>query len=199
MEFGMDDGVAALVRNLRGNEPPRSGMRLAAVSVVVSWEGTPSVLLIRRSEHSGDPWSGQIAFPGGKMQPEDKSARDTAIRETLEEAGFDLREGGEFLGYGRLALTHMGSMQVVPAVFLAQHRPEVRLNDEATSFRWVTVDELRSPESKGVYRLRLGGDPAAMPSYQVGDYVVWGLTYRILSDLLEGAPPEGPPTYRRIP
>lgn len=187
---GLPDSIAELVRRLGTSEPLQSGVRLAAVSVIMSEKEAPSVLLMRRAEHTGDPWSGQIAFPGGKMQFGDASARDTAVRETAEEVGIDLAVAGEFLGYGPLMLTHTGTMQVVPVVFLLKGPADVRLNAEATSYRWASLEELRREGARTTHQITFGDGFVEMPAYSVGDYVVWGLTYRILNGLMDGAPDE---------
>ena len=179
---------AKLVMKLVPNEPPQKGARFASVSVIVRDRLSPSVLLIRRAERAGDPWSGQVAFPGGKMQEGDRSARGTAMRETAEEVGIDLAKAAEFLGYGEVTRTHTGTMDVVPSVFELKESVDVTPNGEVASFRWVDLEELISPAAKSTYALPRGGEVAAMPAYAVGDYVVWGLTYRILSGFLEDPP-----------
>ena len=179
----MDELFTRLTRNLIDREPDSMGVKFAAVAMIVQDRTLPRVLLIRRAERTGDPWSGQIAFPGGKAQPEDKSAKDTAVRETLEEVGIDLRMA-EFLGYGAPARTHTGTMDVVPAVFELKREPEITPNGEVYSFRWVGLKEILSRESRFTYRLERLGDVAQLPAYKVGDYVVWGLTHRILSSIL---------------
>ena len=178
---------AKLVRNLVPVEPPQAGLRFASVALIVRDRRLPSVLLIRRAERAGDPWSGQVAFPGGKMQEGDMTARDTAVRETMEEVGFDLNTSSEFLGYGGVATTHTGTMDVVPAVFEMKESVEVRLNAEVASFRWVQLDELLAPSARSTYEFDRGGGAVGMPAYKVGDYLVWGLTYRILSACLDDA------------
>jgi 8-oxo-dGTP pyrophosphatase MutT (NUDIX family) len=177
--------IARISRNLAHQEPPRKGLRFASVSIIVRDRQFPSVLLIKRAERSGDPWSGQVAFPGGRMEPEDKTARDTAIRETMEEVGIDLNQSGEFLGYGAVATTHTGTMDVVPSVFVLREGVEVRPNGEVATFRWVDLEDLLAPEAKSTYDLNYDGKLVGMPAYVVGDYIVWGLTYRILSTMLE--------------
>src|ERR1043165_8679648 len=68
--------------------------REAAVALVLSPDALPgpalSVLLVRRSEREGDPWSGHMALPGGHAHADDASLAHTARRETLEEVGIDL-------------------------------------------------------------------------------------------------------------
>ena len=176
---------AKLVKNLVPQEPLQTGLRFASVALIVRDRRLPSVLLIRRAERAGDPWSGQVAFPGGKMQEGDTTARDTAVRETMEEVGIDLNRSSEFLGYGGMATTHTGTMNVVPAVFELKESVEVRPNAEVASFRWVELEELLAPSAKSTYELDSDGGAVRMPAYEVGDYVVWGLTYRILSTCLE--------------
>jgi len=172
---------AKLVRDLVPHEPPQTGLRFASVAMIVRDRRFPSVLLIRRAERAGDPWSGQVAFPGGKMQEGDATARDTAVRETREEVGIDLNRSSEFLGYGGVATTHTGTIDVVPAVFELKESVEVRPNGEVASFRWVELDELLAPSARSTYPLDRDGSAIGMPAYRVGDYFVWGLTYRILS------------------
>ncbi len=160
------------------------GPRLAAVSIIVRDKEHPGVLLIKRAKRSGDPWSGQIAFPGGKMQAGDGDARGTAVRETLEEVGIDLARVSEFLGYAPSTKTHTGSMDVVPSVFLLKEKVEARPNEEVTSYRWVGLGEVSTPGARSNYTFRFEGRAIEMPAFVVGDYVVWGLTHRILADLL---------------
>lgn len=177
--------IAKISKNLVSHEPPHKGLRFASVSIIIRDREFPNVLLIKRAERSGDPWSGQIAFPGGRTESGDKTARDTAIRETLEEVGIDLNESGEFLGYGAVATTHTGTMDVVPSVFVLREGVVVKPNEEVASFRWVDLEDLLAPAAKSTYGLSNDGRPVRMPAYVVGDYIVWGLTYRILSTMLE--------------
>jgi 8-oxo-dGTP pyrophosphatase MutT (NUDIX family) len=180
----MNDAVKTIVGGLRAAEPKVGDRRLAAVSVILNDSESPRVLLIKRAERTGDPWSGQIAFPGGKMQPGDRTARDTATRETLEEVRVDLDEAAEFLGYGELTTTHTGTMEVVPAVFMLKKEVTVKPNEEVASYRWVQLDQLLSEGTRTVHRIEFGGDAREMPASLVDGYEVWGLTHRILHSLL---------------
>lgn len=179
--FDLDDILGRISKNLVGSEPTPKGLRFAAVSIIISGRERPSVLLIKRAERAGDPWSGQIAFPGGKMQPEDGTARVTATRETLEEVGVDLGKSAEFLGYGQPTTTHTGTMDVVPSVFLLKERVDVTPNEEVASYRWADLKDMLAPKSSSSYALDNGGRPVQLPAFLVGDYVVWGLTHRIIT------------------
>jgi len=176
--------IARVTRNLAAHEPSPKGLRFAAVSIMVRGTRFPSVLLIKRAERTGDPWSGQIAFPGGKMQSGDETPRDTAIRETREEVGVDLSRGAEFLGYAPTATTHTGNLKVVPAVFMLKEGVEISPNEEVASYRWVDLEDLTAPKAKTTYRLNYDGGIVEMPAFRVDDYVVWGLTHRILNSVL---------------
>ena len=145
------------------------------------------MLFIKRAERAGDPWSGQVAFPGGKARPEDRTPRDTAARETLEEVGFDLEQTAQFLGYGALMRTHTGTMDVIPAVFELKSGVVITPNEEVASYRWVDLQDLLSPASQSTFQFSSQDRTVRMPAYTAGDYVVWGLTQRILSSMLQSS------------
>ena len=72
--------------------------RRAAVAMILrDRPGGPEVLFIERARREGDPWSGHMAFPGGRVDPTDDGVRAAAERETLEEVGIPLR-GATTLG-----------------------------------------------------------------------------------------------------
>ena len=163
-------------------------MKMASVAVILEKAESPRILLIKRADISGDPWSGQVAFPGGKSQSGDLTAMGTAIREAREEVGVDLRRDGVFLGYFESFRTHTGMMDVIPSVFLLKKPVTIEANAEVSSYRWVELLSLLSPESKSVHELGFPERALSMPAYRIGDYIVWGLTHRILSSLLGDAP-----------
>jgi 8-oxo-dGTP pyrophosphatase MutT (NUDIX family) len=172
-----------LARKLSLEEPQAGDLKRASVAVVVKGAQAPSLLLIRRAERPGDPWSGQIAFPGGKSQAGDATLKDTAARETLEELGIDLQRQAEFLGYFGSFRTHTRDMDVYPAAFALNDEVKIALNAEVASFRWVPLDRLVALCRRSEPLLGTGaGGP--VPAIRIDDYVVWGLTFRIISTLL---------------
>ncbi|MDG6964779.1 MAG: NUDIX domain-containing protein [Nitrososphaerota archaeon] len=139
--------IARISKSLASQEPQSKGLQFAAVSIIIRGRRFPSVLLIKRAERSGDPWSGQIAYPGGKTQPGDGTARSTATRETVEEAGFDLGRAAEFMGYANATTAHTGTMDAVPPVFILKEGVEIKPNERVASYHWVDLEELLAPEA----------------------------------------------------
>ena len=167
--------------------------RRAAVALVLapSADGG-SLLFIERAERPGDPWSGQMAFPGGRVDPGDATTRAAAERETLEEVGLGLARA-ELLG--RLSDRHAGIRLVAPLVlsaFVYRIDAPVPLtaNHEVRETLWVPLRHLVDPGRRVQHRFGLRRFPAILVG--VPDrHVVWGLTYKLLSELLAvttGAP-----------
>jgi 8-oxo-dGTP pyrophosphatase MutT (NUDIX family) len=161
------------------------GRRRAAVAVVVhDAAAEPEMLFIERARHPADPWSGHMAFPGGRVDPGDVDARAAAERETLEEVGLSLA-GAERLG--RLDDLNAGVRLVAPLVLSAfvygvEARAVLTPNHEVAEALWVPVRMLLDPLRHVGYRW----GPRRWPGIRVGDpdrHVVWGLTYRLLEGL----------------
>jgi len=173
----------AVRARLRSDEPPIGKLRRASVAVTLRVTEELSVLLIKRADRVGDPWSGQVAFPGGKEQEGDGTLKETAIREAREEVGIDLVAGADFLGYFVPFRTHTGTLDVVPAVFLLRSDAEVRPNEEVSSYRWVAVGKMMDERSMSTQRVQAGGQVRELPAFTVDGYFVWGLTHRIICSL----------------
>ena len=178
------DILPLIVRSLDSREPPAEGSRRAAVSVILTGDSSPSVLLIKRAERAGDPWSGQIAFPGGKAQGDGETARMTAVRETIEEVGIDLDSSSEFLGYLKPLRTHTGNMDVVPSAFRLKAKVKVETNEEVSSYKWAGLEAFLGPGASSTHTVTILGESREVPAFRVGEYVVWGLTHRILTALV---------------
>jgi 8-oxo-dGTP pyrophosphatase MutT (NUDIX family) len=190
------DFLSSISKTLREDEPIRRvPSETAAVALILrtSPEAGDEVLLIRRAEREGDPWSGQIAFPGGRVEDADSCFRDTAVRETMEEVGIDLREGGGFAGYMRALQARTRSIWVVPCVFFPVVPLEVAsASQEVASTRWVSISRLASPESRSSFTLNRGGENLSFPAIEVDDFMIWGLTERILSVVISASAEKDP-------
>jgi 8-oxo-dGTP pyrophosphatase MutT (NUDIX family) len=168
-----------------------SGAQHAAVALILRAEPqSAEVLAIHRSERDGDPWSGHMAFPGGRQHPEDRDLYATASRETFEEVGIDLEENGEPLGCldELCAIGHGRRLDLVisPYVYLLRGPVAPVLDPrEVQNALWVPLATLRQPSTKGSYRYEINGLETYHEAFVYEGYVIWGLTYRILQRFLE--------------
>jgi 8-oxo-dGTP pyrophosphatase MutT (NUDIX family) len=170
---------------------PAVGKRSAAVAVVLRQVNRRAeVLFIERAKQEGDPWSGHMAFPGGRIDAGDPDSRTTAERETLEEVGVDL-SSAERLGrlddlQGHRA-AGVPTMVISAFVYHLRDSPALLPNHEVREAFWFPLASLSDPERRVEYPLpRSFGGP--YPGILVGEpdrHVVWGLTYRFLEVFFE--------------
>ncbi len=161
---------------------------MAAVLRVVD---EPELLFIKRAELERDPWSGHIAFPGGREEPADASLESTAIRETQEELALDLRLGHMLGRLDDLAPRSRALPPIIVRPFVAVVRPDVEfvLSAEVASVFWVPLSSLCREESKAEHAMLVNGVQVKFPAFRVEQYLVWGLTERIVRQLLPLAQP----------
>lgn len=161
----------------------------AAVALVIRAREELDFLLIRRAVHERDPWSGQMALPGGRWETRDQGLLHTAMRETFEETGVDLL--GRGVPIGRLAdvepaSPHLPRMRIAPYVFVVPGQMDARVaSRELDQVHWIPLDLLAAPETASTTRIHFSGFSRTFPSYHVVGEHVWGLTHRILAGFLE--------------
>jgi 8-oxo-dGTP pyrophosphatase MutT (NUDIX family) len=162
------------------------GDHVEAVVAILLWDEPGSglqTLLVQRAEREGDPWSGQIGLPGGRVKQAVESPRAALHREVEEEVGIKLEEVG--LELGSLSVGHPMrrlEMRVQPWVYGLKIKPEVRLGSEIADSFWVNLLEL--PLKKKMSDITIRNQPWSVESYFVEGRVVWGFTYRVLTELL---------------
>lgn len=184
----LSEALASYASDAADPPPPDPDFLQAAVTVVIRGRTHLELLLIKRARSERDPWSGHIALPGGRRDPDDGTLQDTAVRETLEETGIDLTAGG--LHLGRLEEVTPGSVRlprltIAPFVYGVSPATAARVaSREVDAVHWVTLDELRAPKTHGEVEIPLPGGVRTFPCYRVAGEVVWGLTYRILGQFL---------------
>jgi 8-oxo-dGTP pyrophosphatase MutT (NUDIX family) len=188
-----DPRIAAIRRVLRtrpaATVPRHDGLREAAVAIILRPGERLELLLIRRAPVPGDPWSGHVALPGGHRTTHDPDLLATARREAEEEVGVPLFRIGRAIG----ALDEYHPVTplfpptviapfvvAVPAGTAAQ--PDRR---EVQTAVWVPVDALGATSALGQTSVELPTGPARFPCLIYQDYVIWGLTYRIIRQFLE--------------
>ncbi len=162
--------------------------RRAAVAAILRpmARGDAEVLLMKRVERASDPWSGQMAFPGGRYEPGDPDLLATAIRETHEEVGVQLLDHAQSIGRLDDLRTHTGDMLVRPYVFVLGAPVVLTPNVEVDELHWAPLSAIARGERETHFTwTREGGPSMRFPGYDVGGRVVWGLTHRMLQLLLE--------------
>lgn len=184
--------VPTIARALHSHVPLRlEASRYAAVALLLVGAEDPEVLLIRRAEHDRDPWSGQMAFPGGRHEPGDEQLVHTAIRETREEVGVSLSTNdllGELDDVRAVSRRRTTDMVIRPFVFSLDRRPHTTPDHvEVASVVWARANQLGSEASRSSFRLEHEGRRYVMPAFDVDGHTVWGLTHRMLQSLIDVA------------
>lgn len=166
-----------------------SGQPRAAVALIFHEpEDELRLLFIERTQHQADPWSGHLAFPGGRLEAEDPNLRAAAERETREELGLDLGSA-EFLG--RLDDLTGATLPVLISAFVyaVENPGPLVLNPEVKEAFWVPVSRLLDPTRQRECRFPFRGlEHRLMPAIDLlgpGRPLLWGITYRFVARLLE--------------
>jgi 8-oxo-dGTP pyrophosphatase MutT (NUDIX family) len=162
----------------------------------------PEVLLIERAQHEHDPWSGHMAFPGGRVDPGDPDSRAAAERETLEEVGLALG-GADLLGRlddleGRHAGRRLPLVISAWVYHVGREPGPLSLNYEVQEALWVPMRRLVDPRHHVEYPTPWAGYPGILVG-RPGRHVVWGLTYRFLELFLERLGHPLPDRWAKVP
>jgi len=171
------DNIEKLSKALRPTLDEQ-GANAAVALLLKQGKAGLNILFVKRVENPADPWSGQVALPGGKRDAGDLNLKQTVIRETLEETNINLLDDCRFLGVlSALRSRPRPGLKILPFVVLLEYEPSIRLNEkELEEFVWTPLQEI--VRGKGSAKFSFG----EVSAYTVGRTVVWGLTYRILED-----------------
>jgi 8-oxo-dGTP pyrophosphatase MutT (NUDIX family) len=188
-----DYRIGDIRKTLRAHQPRAQPLgdstQHAAVAIILrkSRRGHLETLLIQRVERPQDPWSGHMAFPGGRMEPHEESLESVARRETLEEIGLELSVEMQL---GRLddvdgARWRPFTLWVTPFVYSCPERVEPALSAEVADVVWVPLSYLADAKNVQPYRAPTGPAELVSPSFQYRSYTIWGMTYRILASFFQ--------------
>jgi 8-oxo-dGTP pyrophosphatase MutT (NUDIX family) len=183
--------ILGLQRHRARRLPGRRWFARAVVAVVLRDDERhgPCVLLMRRAERVGDPWSGHMSFPGGRMDARDAHGLAAAMREAFEETGLRLTEA-DYVGRLSDVMTRRHErplpMLVTPYVFRLKHDPEWVLSHEAVETLWVPLNFLSDHGNRGTLHIRAPiGLKMRFPKYDYEGRTIWGLTLLMLGELVK--------------
>lgn len=171
-----------------------SGRHAAVALVLRQHFNQLQMLIIHRAEHDGDPWSGDLAFPGGKVDAEDRTAQAAAEREALEEVGMDLA-AAEYLGQLDDLPGAFLPVRVSCFVYFLPHPVNFTLNYEVANYDWLPLERFHEEARHRHMAFPFRGRTTRQPVVDLIDEapVLWGITHRLIEqffDLVEKPMPK---------
>jgi 8-oxo-dGTP pyrophosphatase MutT (NUDIX family) len=158
----------------------------AAVALVLrpTAKETVEILFIERASRADDPWSGQIAFPGGRHDAGDSSLEATAIRETMEEVALDISRPGAIAGWLdelRPATPVLPPVVVRPfVVTVAENAHAAAQPPEVAALFWAPLDDVLDQSATRETQILVRGTRTLRPAIHYEGRIIWGMTERIL-------------------
>lgn len=176
---------AARAEMLKNTIVPESARKAAVLMLFFPKDGIPHMIFIQRQKYDG-VHSGQIAFPGGKMEAGDQNLTETAIRETSEEIGIE-REKIEILGKTSKLFIPPSRFLVQPVVGITEEIDEFVLQeDEVMSVITIPVKELLNEGCRVERNVSASYmEEITVPCFSINGNIIWGATAMILSELIE--------------
>jgi len=143
-----------------------------------------SLLLTKRANYNGTH-SGQISFPGGKMEISDFNLKETALRETFEEVGV-LQEEINIVREFTEVYIPPSNFLVTPFIGIIDYEPIFKVNSEVAEIIRVSFHDLL--DDKNIGRISITNSymkETTVPCFTIDDFVIWGATAMILSEIKE--------------
>lgn len=157
----------------------------ASVAVILNNE--LKILFIKRPENPNDPYSGHVAFPGGKNKKEDEDLLSTAVREVNEEVGIDLEKDARIVGeLDQLKPLNPEGPKYVVTPFLAflEKENEIIINDEVEDYIWIPLPHFLDNSNMRVRLKERSGNTIEDFVYKYKKYIIWGMTGRIINSFV---------------
>ena len=183
------DNLDAIEASLRRRQPdpasqrPPANANPSAVLIPLFSDGSESRVLLTRRSESLNSHKGQIAFPGGRLEPGESSI-DAALRETREEIGVDASQA-RVIGELPAHRTISSSSHIVPHVVRLPDAPqEFRVNEEVERVFSVSLRELVRADTYAQEHWVFPDREVIVPMFYLDDETIWGATARMLQELI---------------
>ena len=176
--------IDSISRRLNTHAPRRLDVagQEAAVLIALTRSDIPEIVFTRRSPRLNSH-GGEVAFPGGKRDPEDRNLIATALRESHEEIGLP-QHRVNILGSTGEVVSRLG-IKVTPYIGLIERGERLVANlDELDRIFRVPVDYFLSDNGRRTDQLYYRGELFQVPCWQYGEYRIWGLTAIMLVEFL---------------
>jgi 8-oxo-dGTP pyrophosphatase MutT (NUDIX family) len=183
-----DTPLDSVIATLRRRLPVRADVvRPQAAVALILVRNPDRLLLIRRADRAGDPWSGHLALPGGRRAVGDATLLDTAIRESHEEVGITLTTSECMAELDDLVpmTAVLPPIVVRPFLFLVGDVPSVGVSDEVASVAWLPLATLAASGAYRTTTVMIRGERRDVAAYPLEAGVLWGMTERIVTPLVD--------------
>jgi 8-oxo-dGTP pyrophosphatase MutT (NUDIX family) len=146
-------------------------------------ESEPHIVLIQRPVYEGTH-SGQIAFPGGKVEETDVDIEDTALREANEEVGV-VMDDVEVIGKLTDMFIPVSNFIVTPVIGFIDYSPSFILDPrEVAEIVSVKLSKITEITELTLNKVKLNtGLKIEVPTFELNNKIVWGATAVILNEL----------------
>ena len=165
--------------NINDSVPRKS----AVLALLFPDHSEQTALLLMKRAAGQSVHSGQISFPGGQYEPQDKDLRDTALREAHEELGLI---SSQIKIIGRLTPIYISpsNFNVIPFVGITFQKPVIKLNEEVDKVLIANIETLLVPEAKQTREINVRNERLEVPCFIINHEIVWGATAMMINELL---------------
>lgn len=162
-----------------------SKVRKAAVmALFYERQKKTQLVLTLRSEYEG-VHSGQISFPGGRVEESDRNLQETALRETEEEIGIN---SGDIQVVGELSSLYIppSNFLVQPFIGITDINPDFKAEEkEVQKIISVDLQTLAKDSIVKETKMRVGNFTITVPAFHIDKHIVWGATAMMISEIRE--------------
>lgn len=158
--------------------------KAAVLALIHPIEGESHIALIQRNKYPG-VHSGQISFPGGKMEREDTSLLVTAQRETHEEVGI---HSSQYETWGELTEVFIPPSQFLVQPYLALAKDELNFTPDPREVEQIVhapLHQFLRPNAMVERQIQVGTYQVKVPVYDYNGHIIWGATAMMLSEIGE--------------